>query len=70
MRLEEIKAIARERGIRIKNMKKRELIDAILMTGNNGNEKQEESLDSGERAGMKNTSCNVPGTPVLSPFAS
>lgn len=50
MRLEEIKAIARERGIRIKNMKKRELIDAILMTANNGNEKQEESSDSGERA--------------------
>ncbi len=31
-------------------MKKRELIDAILMTGNNGNETQEETSDSGERA--------------------
>ncbi len=48
MRVEEIRAIARERGISIKKMKKRELIDAILMTGTESEDKQEESSDSGE----------------------
>ncbi len=33
MRLDEIKAIARERGIRIGNMNKKELMDAILTSG-------------------------------------
>ena len=46
MRLEEIKAIARERGIRISGMKKKELIDMILMTESSSNEEQEKSSDS------------------------